>query len=151
MISKAARIRRSICRYYSNSEHGTFRLKPLQYRLDQAERYFVAKVTVEWDLDAIRRLIDCTGRDLRIHSFKRILVDCQVTTSPALEWGVTTTLFSDSYLRAGRGGGDRQVNYDVSADGRFVLVDGEDSAEREPPSIHFVANWYEEFRDREQD
>ena len=39
--------------------------------------------------------------------------------------------------------------YDVSADGeRFVIVE---PAEDVQPSIHVVQNWYEEFRDREQD
>ncbi len=40
------------------------------------------------------------------------------------------------------------MSYDVSADGRFVLVDTVESEEAKPPSIHVVENWYEEFRDR---
>ena len=44
-----------------------------------------------------------------------------------------------------------RITYDVLTDGRFVLLDSVESAEAEPPSIHVVENWYEEFRDREQD
>ena len=44
-----------------------------------------------------------------------------------------------------------QVTYDVSGDGRFVLVDTAESEEAKPPSIHVVENWHEEFRDRDQD
>jgi hypothetical protein len=45
------------------------------------------------------------------------------------------------------------VSYDVSADGRFVLVDSAEieSADEEPPSIQVIENWHEEFRDREQE
>ena len=40
----------------------------------------------------------------------------------------------------------------VSADGqRFVLVGTVETEDDKPPSIHVVMNWYEEFRDREQD
>ena len=73
------------------------------------------------------------------------LMAVPVTTAPAFEVGVTTPLFSDPYLRVEN---SHQVSYDVSADGRFVLVDGDDSGDREPPSIHVVQNWYEEFRER---
>ena len=44
-----------------------------------------------------------------------------------------------------------RITYDVLTDGRFVFLDSVESAEAEPPSIHVVENWYEEFRDREQD
>ena len=40
-------------------------------------------------------------------------------------------------------------NYDVSPDGRrFVTVE---DVEVEPPRIHVVENWFEEFRGREQE
>ena len=45
----------------------------------------------------------------------------------------------------------RGFSYDVSADGRFVLVDTAESEEDKPPSIQVVENWFAEFRDREQD
>ena len=51
-------------------------IKPLQYRLEEAQGYFVAKVTGKWDVDAICRLIDAIGRDSSSHSFERILADC---------------------------------------------------------------------------
>ena len=44
-------------------------------------------------------------------------------------------------------------SYDVSADGRFFLVEDvapESVAPREP-AIHINENWYEEFRNRERD
>ena len=75
------------------------------------------------------------------------LTAVEVATSPDFAVVSTAPLFSDPHLSAGR----NSVSYDVSADGRFVLVDSADSAEAEPPSIHVVENWYEEFRDREQD
>ena len=43
--------------------------------------------------------------------------------------------------------------YDVSADGqRFILAEPvEEGADAPAPSIRVVMNWYEEFRDRQQD
>ncbi len=44
------------------------------------------------------------------------------------------------------------LNYDVSADGRFLMVEPiEPEGEPPKPSIRITQNWYEEFRDREQD
>jgi serine/threonine protein kinase/Tol biopolymer transport system component len=43
------------------------------------------------------------------------------------------------------------TNYDVAADGRFVVVDPVESKDDQMPRIHVVLNWHEEFRDREQD
>ena len=76
------------------------------------------------------------------------LLAVEVTTSPVFEAGVTTPLFSDPRLRATN---PFQVTYDVSADGRFVLVDlaAAGSADGEPPSIQVIENWYEEFREDE--
>ena len=52
-------------------------------------------------------------------------------------------------------GGGLSSTYDVSADGqRFVVVEdvgSEEGEEAKPPSIHVVQNWFEEFKDREQD
>ncbi len=44
-------------------------------------------------------------------------------------------------------------DYDVHPDGRFLIVEPADAegSDRKAPSIHVVENWYEEFRDREQD
>ena len=68
-----------------------------------------------------------------------------VTTSPAFAAVSTTPLFSDPHLVART---PIPVSYDVSTDGRFVLVDTVESEEAKPPSIHVVENWFEEFRDR---
>ena len=72
----------------------------------------------------------------------------EVTTSPAFAAVAATPLFSGPHLSAD---GVCAMSYDVSADGRFVLVDDAESEEAKPPSIHVVQNWYEEFRDREKD
>ena len=69
----------------------------------------------------------------------------EVATSPSFAAVSTTTLFSDPYLSAEN---SNQVSYDVSADGRFVLVDSVESANGGQSSIDVVENWYEEFRDR---
>ena len=71
-----------------------------------------------------------------------------MTTSPNFAAVSTTPLFSDPRLSAAN---SNQVTYDVSADGRFVLAGSVENAEAEPPSIHVVENWFEEFRDRERD
>ncbi len=76
------------------------------------------------------------------------LTAVEVTTSSVFAAVSTTPLFSDPHLSASS---FARVTYDVSADGRFVLMDSAESADAEPPSIHVVENWYEEFRDREQD
>jgi serine/threonine protein kinase len=45
-----------------------------------------------------------------------------------------------------------QTKYDVSRDGqRFYVVEPQRSEIDQAPSIHLVQNWYEQFRDREQD
>ena len=42
--------------------------------------------------------------------------------------------------------------YDVSPDGKhLVLTEPLESAASGPRAIHVVQNWYQEFRDREQD
>ena len=67
-----------------------------------------------------------------------------VSTTPTFSIGRPVRLFDGEGVFAGRG-----HNYDVTTDGqRFVVaeqVEGGDS------TIHVVQNWYEEFRDREQD
>ena len=58
------------------------------------------------------------------------------------------------FVHTGLGGGTSST-LDVSADGqRFVVVEdleNEEGEEAKPPSIHIVENWFEEFKDREQD
>ena len=73
------------------------------------------------------------------------LVTTAVSTEPTFTTGTTTPLFQ----RASFGSGGP---YDVSADGqRFVVVESLEPVQAEPPSIRVTENWYEEFRDREQD
>ena len=74
------------------------------------------------------------------------LMAVKVTTSTVVTPVSTNSLFSDQHLVAQYA---NWVTYDVSADGRFVLVDTAESEEAKPPSIHVVENWYEEFRHRE--
>ncbi len=69
--------------------------------------------------------------------------------SSSFSVGSATRLFELPSLRPGA----NSAPYDVSADGqRFILAEsvGEGADAREP-SIRVVLNWFEEFRDREQD
>ena len=69
-----------------------------------------------------------------------------VTTSPTFSPGAAQPLFQDQTALE-----DRGQRYDVTPEGqRFVVVEtlGADDASQ---AIHVVQNWYEEFRDREQD
>ena len=75
----------------------------------------------------------------------RTLVAVAVKTRPNFSVGLATRLFQSDYFRP-----SDSHTYDVSADGqRFVIPDSVEGAE--PPTIRVVQNWYEEFRDREQD
>jgi len=71
------------------------------------------------------------------------LMAVAIATSPVFAPASAKPLFSNSHLvRTDR------TTYDVSADGRFVLVEDERGEDAKPPSIHVVQNWYEEFRGR---
>ena len=71
----------------------------------------------------------------------------EVVTGDELRVGRSERLFSDANLA------DGSWTYDVSADGRFVMVEdvAADEATQRKRAIHITENWYEEFRDREQD
>jgi Tol biopolymer transport system component len=77
------------------------------------------------------------------------LVAVSVVSGSSLSVDSVTRLFEHPSLS--RGG--FFAPYDVSADGqRFILPEAvRASADASEPSIHVVQNWYEEFRDREQD
>ena len=78
------------------------------------------------------------------------LVATSVSSGPTFEVGSTTRLFE--HPRMIRGIRVWNPTYDVSADGQFfVVVEDIDTTEERSPLIHVVQNWYEEFRDREQD
>ena len=70
-----------------------------------------------------------------------------VATTPGFTFGKVTTLFPHESLR-------QSVNnyvYDVSADGkRFVLRETIGDEETKALAIHFVRNWFAEFKDREK-
>ncbi len=75
------------------------------------------------------------------------LMAAKVTTTPSFAVGEVRGLFDDPYL------GRSSWDYDVSEDGRFVMVEEivPEGESRRKPSIHITQNWYEEFRDRKQD
>ena len=75
------------------------------------------------------------------------LIAVSVTTEPRFEAGKAKRLFSDPNLTWQE---RTMPQYDVSPDGqRFVMI--EPVGARSRPVIRVVQNWYEEFRDREQD
>ena len=78
------------------------------------------------------------------------LMSVAVSTTEGFSAGSAKPLFKHPGL-----GGISSSTYDVSADGqRFVVVEDLEADEGEqakPPSIHIVENWFEEFKDREQD
>ncbi len=75
------------------------------------------------------------------------LVAVPVSTEPTLSLGAPTRLFEHvGLVREGR----QERGYDVSADGQKFVV-AEPVGETPKASIRVVQNWYEEFRDREQD
>ena len=73
-----------------------------------------------------------------------------VSTTEGFSAGSAKPLFEHPGLAEGN-----SSTFDVSADGqRFVVVEDLESEEGEaakPLSIHIVENWFEEFKDREQD
>jgi len=76
------------------------------------------------------------------------LISVEVTTETAFRAGKTTRLFSSQWLQTQIG----RPTYAVGPDGnRFLLVTPDPEADASPPKVQLVENWYEEFRDREQD
>ena len=76
------------------------------------------------------------------------LMAVSVSTAQGFSPGTPKLLFRDRWLRSSY----PKQRYDVSADGRrFVLREAVEGASDKPPAIRVVQNWYEEFRDREQD
>ena len=75
------------------------------------------------------------------------LIAVELTTGPEFRIGPSKRLFSDPNLSG------FAWNYDVSAGGRFVMVErvADESQEQRKPAIHITENWCEEFREREQD
>ena len=76
------------------------------------------------------------------------LMAVSVSTTQGFSPGTPKLLFRDQWLRSPF----PKQRYDVSPDGRrFVLREAVEGATGKPPAIRVVMNWYEEFRDREQD
>ena len=74
----------------------------------------------------------------------------QVSTRPDFSVGSVTRLFEHRALTLESAW--PFARYDVSADGRrFVLAAPADEESDQEVTIRVVENWYEEFRDREQD
>ena len=74
------------------------------------------------------------------------LMAVAVTTAPTFTVGTAKRLFEGKGAFDGRG-----QHYDVAADGRRFVLAEPAGANAPEPSIRVVMNWYEEFRDREQD
>ena len=72
------------------------------------------------------------------------LTAVRVELDPVFKVGEADRLFSDRWLTG------VTFAYDVSADGRFVMVEEatDDAAPPRKPAIRIVQNWYEEFRVR---
>ncbi len=74
------------------------------------------------------------------------LLAVQVSMSPSFSPGEPTRLFDATGLSEG----DNSPGYDVSPDGQQFII-AQPVGDPPRPSISIVQNWYEEFRDREQD
>ena len=73
------------------------------------------------------------------------LMAVPISLDETAQIGDQVELFEHSGLRHG----GTVAQYDVAADGQRFVVRDYVSADQEPPAIHIVENWYEEFRDRE--
>jgi DNA-binding winged helix-turn-helix (wHTH) protein/Tol biopolymer transport system component len=73
------------------------------------------------------------------------LVAIELTSGPEFRIDSEKRLFSDRNLS------DIMWTYDVSADGRFVMVDDvpDEITPQRNPAIHVTENWYEEYRNRD--
>ena len=105
----------------------------------------------KWQVSANGGASQQWGRDGRelFYVEGETLMAVAVSTTKGFSAGSAKPLFEHPGLVA-----DLSSSYDVSADGqRFVVVEDLESEEGEevkPPSIHIVENWFEEFKDREQ-
>jgi len=80
------------------------------------------------------------------------MIEVNALTEPELTLGAPQKLFTSSYLE--QMGATRPHLYDVTEDGqRFVVVQPWNSriSKETPAIVHVWQNWYEEFRNREQD
>jgi hypothetical protein len=63
-----------------------------------------------------------------------------VETKPTFRASPPKTLFEGRFARIGWG----QANYDVTADGRFLMIKGEEQSL--PGTLRVVLNWAEELK-----
>ena len=76
------------------------------------------------------------------------LMAVSVSTAQDFSWATPKLLFRDRWLTSSF----PKQRYDVSADGqRFVLREEVEGESGKRPAIRVVENWYEGYRDREQD
>jgi hypothetical protein len=66
-----------------------------------------------------------------------------ISSGQELTPGKPTLLFEGRY-QTGLVGGDTGSNYDVAADGRFVMIRAEEGSG--PTQINVVLNWFEELK-----
>ena len=82
------------------------------------------------------------GRELYYRNGEALMA-VTITTEPQLIAGKPTLLFADPYRSGVDGGGNPGSNYDVTPDGRFVMIRGEESLKA--TQIVVVLNWFEEL------
>jgi hypothetical protein len=70
------------------------------------------------------------------------LIAVAISTAPGFSAGQASRLFRNKGL--GLAAAYAQL-YDVSADGRFVIVEPVEDESGKAPSIHVVQNWFAEF------
>jgi eukaryotic-like serine/threonine-protein kinase len=78
---------------------------------------------------------------------QRILMAVEMIADPSLRPGKVESLFPYQNQSI------HVWDYDVSVDGRFVIVEdaAPEDAEQRKPAIRITENWYEEFRDSQRD
>ncbi len=86
------------------------------------------------------------GKEIFYVANDRDLMAVRVSSAEEFSFGRAKKLFAHPGLEG------ELWDYDVRPDGRFLLIEPADAgdSDRNPPSIYIVENWYEEFRDREQ-
>ena len=106
-------------------------------------------------LMTVRALLDLLGKGEAGNGREIYWVagDTLMAAKVSMDDGFTVTTIQELFKDPSLLSGTRQ--YDVGADGRFVMTErlepeGEVTEDRKR-SIHIVQNWYEEFRNREQD
>jgi serine/threonine-protein kinase len=82
------------------------------------------------------------GRELFYRSGEKMMA-VSISSGQELTPGKPTLLFEGRY-QTGLVGGDTGSNYDVAADGRFVMIRAEEGSG--PTQINVVLNWFEELK-----